>query len=58
MTLVECDQKFEEFSRYAPKQVRNKWEKAWRFEDGLNDELFKAVAGMQLATYNEVLQSA
>ena len=58
LSLVEYERRFEELCRYAPRQVNNEWEKARRFEDGLNDELFNAVAGMRLQTYSEVLQSA
>ena len=43
---------------YASMQISNEWEKAHRFEDGLNDELFNAIAGMRLQTYSEVLQNA
>ena len=55
---MEYERKFEELCRYAPRQISNEWEKARCFEDGLNDELFNAVAGMRLQTYSEVLQSA
>ena len=58
LTLVEYNQKFEELCRYASRQVSNEREKARHFEDGLNDELLKTVAGMRLTTYNKVLQSA
>ena len=58
LSLVEYERKFEELCRYAPRQVSNEWDKARRFEDRLNDELFNAVAGMQLQPYSEVLQSA
>ena len=58
LSLVEYESKFEELCRYAPRQISNEWEKARRFEDGLNNELFNAVASMRLQTNSEVLQIA
>ena len=48
--LVKYEKKFEELCRYAPRRISNDWEEARCFEDGLNDELFNAVAGMWLQT--------
>ncbi|XP_028073719.1 uncharacterized protein LOC114276138 [Camellia sinensis] len=58
MSVAEHETKFTELARFAPHMVDTDYKKAWKFEGGLDLEVFDRIGVLKSPTYVEVLDRA